>query len=145
MEIIPAQKEHIDWIESVIKEEFPYIKIDAKKISEKINDEKFCLMLIHQKNILLGFAEIELFPEKKEARLNAVFTQDAFRGKGYAKKLLEHMIHKIKHNKIKRIFLLVKEFNEPAKGLYKKLGFEFEKMHDKIIEGSVIEVWGKEI
>ncbi len=140
--ISPVEKEDIEDVEQFIEYFFPYTAITKEKIAEKLKLDNFFLIKHHQKNILTGFAEIEFFFDKKEARLNAVFVEEAWRGQRIATKLVKKCIHEVKRRKhIHRFFLLVKESNLAAKNLYRKCGFEFESTHDKIIDGSVVEVW----
>ncbi len=128
-------------INEVINEYFPYTFFTVEDISDKIGEENFFIIKAHQRNIFLGFAEVEFFKEKNEARLNAIFVESAWRGQKVATKIVKKIIHECKRKRIHRLFLLVKESNLAAKKLYKNAGFEFEKIHNKIIEGSKIEVW----
>ena len=130
-------------LSDILQDEFSYIDLSRKKIIEKLGKENFFLIKCHQKNIILGFAELD-FLEKK-ARLNAIFVEDAFRGQGIATKLIHHLIHESKRRRIHTIFLLVKERNFPAKELYIKNGFDFKEMHNKELDGSKVEVWEKYI
>ncbi|MBT4870145.1 MAG: GNAT family N-acetyltransferase [Candidatus Diapherotrites archaeon] len=130
-------------LSDMLQDEFPYIDLSKKKISEKLGKKNFFLIKCHQKNIILGFAELN-FLEKK-ARLNAIFVEEAFRGQGIATKLIHHLIHESKRRRIHTIFLLVKERNFPAKELYIKNGFDFKEMHNKELDGSKVEVWEKHI
>ncbi|MCX6803614.1 MAG: GNAT family N-acetyltransferase [Candidatus Diapherotrites archaeon] len=77
--------------------------------------------------------------------MNAIFVEDAWRDQGIAKRLIAQLVNQCKHKRIQKLFLLVKETNEDAKALYKKTGFKFEKMHDKIIEDTPVEVWGQAV
>lgn len=134
-----------EWLDEIIKREFPYTKFTPKKIIERINNPEFLVFVAKQENILVGFGEMQLFLDKKEARLNGIFVEDAWRDQGIAKEIIARIINQCKHKKIQRLFLLVKENNEDAKALYKKTEFVFEKMHDKIIEGEKVEVWGQNV
>jgi ribosomal protein S18 acetylase RimI-like enzyme len=145
MEVIRAKDTQSEWINEIIKEEFPYFSLTPEKIKERMSNDKFIILIAEQGNIDIGFIEVELFLEKKEARLNAIFVEEAWRAQGFAKKMIERVVRECKRKGIERIFLLVKEENENAKALYSKEGFAFEKMHDKIIDGSDIEVWAKKI
>ena len=145
MNITLAKKEDVAWIDEIIKIEFPYIEFNKKRIIEKINDSNFNILIARQGNIQVGFCETELFIEKKEARLNAIFVEDAWRDQGIAKALISQTINDCKHKKIQRIFLLVKEENINAKAVYEKTNFKFVGMHDKIIDESNIEVWEQKI
>jgi ribosomal protein S18 acetylase RimI-like enzyme len=140
--ISKIEKEDVEDIEQFIEYFFPYTSITKETISEKIKKSNFFLIKHHQKNIITGFSELEVFEDKKEARLNAVFVEEAWRGQKIATKLIKKSIHEAKRRKhLHRLFLLVKESNTPAKNLYRKCGFEFEKIHDKQIEECVVEVW----
>lgn len=135
-EDIPQVKE---WIDSF----FPYTNFSNETISEKIKDENFILLKHHQKNIITGFAELQFL--KKKARLNALFVEEAWRGQGIGSKLMSKIIHHCKRKRLHKLFLLVKKSNAEAKTFYKKMGFEFEKMHDKELDGSKVEVWSMKI
>jgi ribosomal protein S18 acetylase RimI-like enzyme len=140
--ISKIEKEDVSDVEQFIEYFFPYTPITKEKIVEKLKMDNFFLIKHHQKNIITGFAEVEFFFDKKEARLNAIFVGEAWRGQRIATKLMKKCIHEVKRKKhIHRLFLLVKESNLAAKNLYRKSGFEFESIHDKIIDGCVVEVW----
>ena len=145
MNITSAKKEDVPWIDEIIKIEFPYVELNKGKIIEKINDSNFSILVARQGNIQVGFSETELFLLKHEARLNAIFVEDAWRDQKIATTLIEHTINACKHKRIQKIFLLVKEENFGAKRVYKKTGFNFSKMHNKIIDESNIEVWEQKI
>jgi [ribosomal protein S18]-alanine N-acetyltransferase len=132
-------EEDIPDILSIINTEFPYTTFNETILLDKISNNNFFLIKIIKNKELIGFAEVEFISE--EARLNAIFVTDSFRNKGIGKKLLNKCIKEIKRRKIKKIFLLVKESNNTAKKLYLKIGFNFEKNHNKIIDDSIIEVW----
>jgi ribosomal protein S18 acetylase RimI-like enzyme len=145
MNITRARPEDADWLDEQIREEFPYTEFTPKNIVERINNPKYIVIVARQENIITGFAEIELFIEDSEARLNAIFVDDAWRGQQIATELIQKAINECKHKKLQRLFLLVKENNVGAKELYKKTGFEYEGPHDKIIQGSKIEIWSQGI
>ena len=145
MNITRATPGDAEWLDEKIREEFPYTEFTPKKIMDRINNPKYLVLIAKQVNILTGFIEIELFIEDDEARLNAIFVEDAWRGQQIATSLIEQAINECKHKKLQRIFLIVKENNEGAKELYKKTGFEYEGPHDKEIEGSKIEIWSQGI
>lgn len=133
----------INDILSIIDVEFSYVSFTYDLIKQKLNDDKFFLIKYHQKNILIGFLEVE-FISNTTARLNAIFISDSFRGQGFADELLKMAIRECKRKRIKKIFLLVKESNYGAKKLYEKNKFSFSKLHDKELDDSVIEVWERE-
>lgn len=145
MNITLAKKEDVEWLDEVIRIEFPYTEFSKNKIAGKINDTNFDILIARQGNIQVGFSESELFVLKKEARLNAIFVEDAWRDQGIAKAMIAQTINDCKHKKIQKLFLLVKEENISAKKLYEKTGFKFTGMHDKVIDDSNIEVWEQQI
>lgn len=145
MNIENAKPEDASWLDEAIREQFPYTSFTPQHIIERINDPKYLVLVAKQVNIFTGFAELEFFLEKKEARLNAIYVEEAWRDQGIAIMLIEKVINTCKHKRIQRLFLLVKKNNEAAKGLYKKTGFTFEGMHDKVIDGSEVEVWAKSV
>ena len=137
-----TEKDCVD-LSEMLQSEFSYIDLSEEKICEKLEKENFFLIKCHQKNIILGFAELEFLDVK--ARINAIFVEEAFRGQGIAKKLLHALFHECKRRRVHTIFLLVKEQNFAAKELYIKNDFEFKEMHDKELDGSKVEVWEKNI
>ncbi len=143
LNIDTAKKEDVPWLDQKISEEFPYTQFTPQKIEEKITDPKFLVLIAKQENIYTGFCEIELFLDKKEARLNGIYVEDAWRDQGIAKAMIARMLEYCKANKIERLFLLVKKTNENAKALYKTTKFTFEKIHEKEIEGTEVEVWSQ--
>ena len=145
MKIEPAKPIDAIWIKEKINMEFPYTKLTKEKIEEKITNPKFVVLIAKQENIYTGFSELEIFFDKKEARLNGIYVEDAWRDQGIAKEMIAELIHHCKLNNIEKIFLLVKTTNEDAKELYKKTKFAFEKIHDKEIEDTLVEVWSQKI
>jgi len=145
LKIEPAKPIDAIWIKEKINMEFPYTKLTKEKIEEKITNPKFVVLIAKQENIYTGFSELEIFFDKKEARLNGIYVEDAWRDQGIAKEMIAELIHHCKLNNIEKIFLLVKTTNEDAKELYKKTKFAFEKIHDKEIEDTLVEVWSQKI
>lgn len=142
--IIPAKEIDVFWIKKVIGEEFPYTIFSEQDISEKISDDSFFVWVAYLNNIPLGFVEAEFFDDFS-CRLNAVWVENSFRCQKIGTKLVKKVIREcMKRNTIK-LFLLVKEKNTIAKELYKNLGFVFDRVHDKIIDDSKVEVWIKKI
>jgi ribosomal protein S18 acetylase RimI-like enzyme len=74
-----------------------------------------------------------------------VFVEEAWKGQKIALKMLKHLIHECKRKRIHRLFLLVKEDNYPAKSLYANIGFDFERMYAKVLDGSPVELWSYHI
>ena len=141
MKISPALPQDAGWLDDVIRVEFPYTMFSPEKILLRITDPHYLVLASRQKNIIQGFLELEFFEEEGEVRLNAVYIEDYWRLMRIATNLIKRAIKEAKKRGMKRMFLLVKEKNDNAKRLYQRLGFRFERMHDKLIEGSYVEVW----
>ena len=143
MNIEKAKPSEAEWLDEIIRREFPYTEFNPEKIIDRINNPNYSILIVRQTNIMVGFLDLEFFTDKAEARMNAVYIEDAWRGKRLATALIEQAINECRHKKITRLFLLVKKDNEGAKQLYLDTGFAYEKMHDKIIEGNEVEVWAQ--
>jgi ribosomal protein S18 acetylase RimI-like enzyme len=143
LEIKSAADEDVAIIDEIIRRQFPYTKIPQERISKKIKDKNFLIFAAYQENIFMGFAEFELLGE--EARLNGIYVEEAWRGQKVATKLVKRALHECNKKHFRKVFLLVKETNEGAKKLYQKTGFRFEKMHDREIDGSKVEIWSVKI
>ncbi len=135
-----AKEDDVSWLDTVINDQFPYTFFSRTDISRKIFDCSFCIWCAFQNNTPIGFVEGEFF-ENGECRVNAVWVDDFFRRQGVATNLVKKIIAECKKRNVEKIFLLVKENNVDAKSFYKKIGFVFDKTHDKIIDNSKIEVW----
>lgn len=145
MEIKKASDKEVSWLDSVISTEFPYTGFSFFDIAHKIDDSNYLVFCAFEKKKPVGFVELQFFSSDSCARLSAIFVEKKSRKKGIATKLVKKVFLECKKKKYFHVFLLVKEGNKVAKAFYKKIGFSFEKMHDKIIEDSKIEVWSLKI
>ncbi|MBQ8791568.1 MAG: ribosomal protein S18-alanine N-acetyltransferase [Ruminiclostridium sp.] len=59
-----------------------------------------------------------------ECELYRIAVSDKYRGKGYAKELMEYFIEECRRNNVRGIFLEVRSSNVPARTLYEKYGFQ---------------------
>lgn len=59
--------------------------------------------------------------------IQALYVDDRYRNKGYAKMLMEHLLDYCRFNNEKKIWLLVRKDNNIAIGMYKKYGFKYSK------------------
>lgn len=141
---VKAKESDAFWLDSVIKDQFSYTIFSEHDISQKIVDDSFCIWCAYQNNIPLGFVEGE-FLENGECRLNAVWVEDSFRRRGVATTLIKKVIRECMQRNVIKLFLLVKEGNDGAKSLYKKMGFIFDGVHKKIIDNSKVEVWAYKV
>ncbi len=77
----------------------------------------------------IGFIGYSVYYERSE--IDYLYVIEEYRNKGYASKLLEHVINKGLHN----ITLEVSEDNISAINLYKKFGFEIVSKREKYYNG----------
>jgi ribosomal protein S18 acetylase RimI-like enzyme len=136
-----ATNDSVEWLDNVIKNEFPYTGFSPQDISQKLVDKNYLVFCAYERTNPVGFVEIQFLSHDAIARLSAVFVEKDFRHKSVATKLVRKAFFECKKRDFNHIFLLVKENNKVAKEFYKKLGFKFEKEHDKVIDGSNVEVW----
>ncbi len=145
MRILKASQKDVEWIDRIIKKEFPYTNFTPKKISEKISTKDYLIIVAKQGKDTIGFAEAQYFFDEKKARLNGIFVLQEHRKTRVGKKMANYLVKKAKENEINEFFLLVKKENDAAKKLYESIGMAFDKIHNKQIEESVVEVWRKDI
>lgn len=145
MDIKKATEKNVDWIDDVIRTEFPYTGFSVHDIAHKLSDDNYLVLCAFERSKPIGFIEFQFFSHDSISRLSAVFVEERYRRKGIAEKLAKKAFFECRKKEINHLFLLVKESNTVAKKFYKKIGFSFEKMHEKIIEGSNVEVWLRSI
>lgn len=109
-----------------------YIKEDIKNINSlglllhdnyNFSMDSFSnAFVIYEENEFIGFIVYSIIYERAE--IIDIIIDPNYRMKGYANKLLEYTIEKIKENNCDNITLEVKEGNISAINLYKKHGFD---------------------
>ncbi len=145
MIIKKASEKQVFYIDNIIRSEFPYTGFSVHDINHKLGDDNYLILVAFEKSTPIGFIEVQFFSNDSIARLSAVFVEEKHRKKGIANALAKKAILDCKKKGINHIFLLVKEENKVAKKFYSKINFAFEKMHEKVIEGSSVEVWSRTI
>lgn len=98
---------------------------DSDKI---INSQNHCAFILKYKECVIG--HIDLYISEKLNMITDIYVQPNYRNKGYGKELL---IQGILISKNKEFVLQVDIDNEIAIHLYKKIGFEFDKLNDTIL------------
>jgi ribosomal protein S18 acetylase RimI-like enzyme len=93
---------------------------------------------LFEKEQLIGYAQLEqssLPKQRHIAYLYNLYVDPAFRGKGYASQLLDHLtkLAKDKAN-VERIFITCNRKNLPAQAFYKKLGFQEYSIRPKSVK-----------
>ena len=92
-------------------------------IKELTDSKRICLGVIHRKTKeILGFSSAWLIVD--ELHITSIAVYPIHQRKGLGKLLLSDLIKRSKSLQINRIHLEVKDTNEPAKSLYKSMGFK---------------------
>ncbi|HLC79756.1 MAG TPA: GNAT family N-acetyltransferase [archaeon] len=130
-------------IAKIIAKEFPYKNYTEKGLLERLNSGKVAIFKKTIGNSIAGFVEVEM--KGNFGMINAISVKEKYRKKGFGKELLSHAIFFLKASGVPFARLLVKEQNKNAKNLYVLHGFSLSKIHDRKIEGSIVEVWEKNL
>ena len=117
-----AKKEHLTKIAYLEREIF------SEPCSEKgleifLDEKNFCILALEDDHLASYCTVVTLLDE---AQVINVATSPDFRGRGYAKGVLEAVFDECKKRGISFISLEVRESNLPAISLYQKLGFGIE-------------------
>lgn len=122
-----------DWnIRRMKEEDVPYVEaLEAGNFSRPwslaafqkiLSDENYIVLILRDKKALLGYCVLLCAGE--EADITNVCTAPEARRKGVAAALLAALLKEGSKRAVKEYFLEVREGNEAARALYKKLGFE---------------------
>lgn len=99
-----------------------------KWFESKINDSS-CLMIVFQDEKQLNVGQVRIQKENKEEALIGISIASDYRGKGYAKGMLEMASDFfLKSNPIFCINAFIKEANLTSKFAFEKAGFEFKDL-----------------
>ena len=136
MPVKKVEAQDLEEISQLIAEEFPYTDLTPEKIAQRLSAGIEIFKL--EEDELIGFIELEQL-SLEVYRINALQVKEEFRGQQYGRELLEFALNYLKAKGAQGIILLVKKDNETAKKLYQKMGFQFLKDHEKLINGKKVE------
>lgn len=96
-----------------------------------INDESAYVIGAFDEEKLVGFiwAYKKMFNKKEKIHVNHLYVNGEYRRRGIATELLKSVIDYAKKNNITDIELIATVSNKNAINLYKKLGFEIERLN----------------
>ncbi|MFH0973214.1 MAG: GNAT family N-acetyltransferase [Candidatus Micrarchaeota archaeon] len=140
-------------------EYFDYAQLDREKIIERLESGEYEYWLARDaaSGALAGFIDVDFTPvpglrkegdaavlavagvaSPKQAKILGLAVLPEFRGRGIARQLVAKAAERAKARECAKIFLLVREDNEGARGLYEKLDFALagalaEKLWDQRI------------
>ncbi|MBW4828448.1 MAG: GNAT family N-acetyltransferase [Clostridiaceae bacterium] len=102
---------------------FPNIYVSGKDIVEDINKNRFVFSIIDD-NKLIAYSVLRLYKNSKIATAEIIGVDEKYRGKGYGKAILNHLLEfSFQKNVIEEIELIVDGDNDTAISLYQSLGF----------------------
>lgn len=138
MKISRIRDSDIPAIIGMIDSEFPYKGMTEKEMKKRVRGGKVFVFKTMIGNKIAGFVDFEL-QKKGNAMVHGISVLSEYRRKAIGEKLMQHVIKFLKGRGIKEILLLVKVSNFPAKKLYKKVGFRFNRYFDRKIDNSIVE------
>jgi ribosomal-protein-alanine N-acetyltransferase len=131
-----VEKEDIVYVDDIMLPEVLNIQAEAFDSENQENLIRYAKKLrkifyvIKSQDKIAGYCTYYLDLEltfkglRKKSVIYSIATDNQFRGKGYARKLLEESIKEMKINGIYSILLYVNVKNTPAINLYEKMGFQ---------------------
>lgn len=126
-EIYAEEKNLINQVKMVEEEAFGEGAIDEWVLTPIIRYGKVYALV--KDTEIINFVEMLKKWGKEEAYIYSFATKSKYRGKGYAKELLEKTINELKKENLKRVSLTVAPENERAIGLYESFGFIKKDMY----------------
>lgn len=101
-----------------------------------IHQQQTIKMAINEQGKPVGFI-VYLMPKFYQGQIRFIGVHKDFRGQGHSKLLLTHAIQDLFQRGAKKITLMTRLINEPARALYEKMGFTETKRHDLYIDYQV--------
>ncbi len=99
------------------------LKYEPRHVKEFIKGRAIKSYVCEEKNEIIGFANVNIFPIGKYAEFYELIVKKEYRGKNIGKKLFEYIIDQLR-NKLDMIFFYTEEKNKILQNLAKKEGFE---------------------
>lgn len=104
----------------------PWTRQSLKNEIEKNKLAHYMVLVGGETEDLIGYFGLWIILD--EADITNIAVAKAYRGRGYGSKLMEQLITYVRNKGIRQLTLEVRRFNEPAKKLYEKYGFEVKGM-----------------
>ena len=111
---------HVPDVLAIEKEAYPEPWSDGM-FREEINHARSYFIVVTLAGELIGYGGY--WPLLDEAHITSVTIKDAYRGMGYGRELLTHLLRKAVEDGASTATLEVRESNQRARGLYESLGF----------------------
>ena len=105
---------------------------NAISIAEAEYDPEMHPNAIYNNNTLIGFFMYKRTETQAEtATIHRFMIDDRFQQKGLEEKALEHILRGLKIQGVRRVGLIIKNTDEPAKNRYLSFGFHFTGQRDQ--------------
>lgn len=131
-----------EFIQQMFADEWYWFIPDNQKFSldELFSPDEFTIrqqqtikIAINEQGKPVGFI-VYFMPKFYQGQIRFLGVNKNFRGQGYSKLLLTHAIQDLFKRGAKKITLMTRLINEPARSLYEKMGFRETKRHDLYID-----------
>ena len=102
---------------------FPGVYVSGKDVIEDINKNRFVFSIVEDDK-LKAYSILKIHKNSKSATAEIISVDEKYRGKGYGKAILNHLIEfTFQNHNVEEIELIVDGDNEIAISLYLSLGF----------------------
>jgi len=105
------------------KQSFEERIIYETKRLERLSNLPNVYLVGKEQNVYVNFIQFESM-SATEGKIVGIGSLEAYQQKGYNKKILENLITLVKAAGVKKLYLKVNKLNDPAIGLYKRVGFK---------------------
>ncbi|MFH1752198.1 MAG: GNAT family N-acetyltransferase, partial [archaeon] len=122
---------------SLISKEFSYLDLTLEKVFARLSSKNSLVYKLTIKDKFAGLIDFQI--NGFEGFVFGVAVEEDFRGQGLGETLLDFALDYFKQQAIKEVKLLVRKENTAAKRLYLKKGFKLIGLHDKPIDGAIVE------
>lgn len=124
MSCFAVEKAALSDAQDICALEEKYIRCAWSKlqISDALGDERYSFFVVRDGGKAIAYGGVRFVLD--EAEICNIVTDERFRRRGIAEKILDSIIDECDRRGAEKIFLEVESGNESAKNLYKKKGFE---------------------
>ena len=112
-----------------LEKQYPIDMYSMDIIESSLSGDYYKNLVITFNDKVVGYISITIIFE--ECNLVKIIIDEAYRNRGYATRLINHIISDARLCGVQKIFLEVRADNYPAQNLYKKIGFKKTNTREK--------------